>query len=464
MDPQQSNGHEPGKVLRVLFIGVFMAALDISIVGPALPAIQTYFGADERGLSWVFGIYILFQLVGAPVMAKLSDRAGRRAVYVACVAVFAAASLLVATSPTFAVLLTGRAIQGFCAGGILPVASAVIGDTFPAERRGRALGLIGAVFGVAFLLGPLVGGILLRWGWQWLFLLNLPLAAVVSWQAIRVLPTERHATGLPIDWLGIGLLSVMLAALAWGISALDAGALVASASSSPVLPSLLLAAVCLPALWLAQKRAADPVLHPELLRSTELRLVGVIALATGLAEAGMVFLPSFAVAGLRVPETTASFMMVPLVLALIVGAPTAGRLSDKFGPKRVIQVGLMITVVGLLVFSLVPLTRVSFFTAGVCIGLGLSALMAPLRFVVIREVSAAQRGAAQGLLVTCLGIGRLTGAAMVGGVAASHANQTTGYQDALLLAAGVVAVATIVSAALKGRPAAGQPTEQNRSA
>lgn len=464
MDSQQSNGHEPDKVLRVLFIGVLMAALDISIVGPALPAIQRTFGADERGLSWVFGIYILFQLVGAPVMAKLSDREGRRAVYVACVAVFAAASLLVATSPTFAVLLAGRAIQGFCAGGILPVASAVIGDTFPAERRGRALGLIGAVFGVAFLLGPLVGGILLRWGWQWLFLLNLPLAAVVTWQAARVLPTQRHSTGLPIDWLGIGLLSVMLAALAWGISALDVGALVASASSSPVLPSLLLAAACLPALWLAQKRAADPVLHPELLRSIELRLVGVIAMATGLAEAGMVFLPSFAVAGLRVPETTASFMMVPLVLALIVGAPAAGRLSDKIGPKRVIQAGLIITVVGLLVFSLAQVTRVSFFTAGVCVGLGLSALMAPLRFVVIREVSAAQRGAAQGLLVTCLGIGRLTGAAMVGGVAASHADQTTGYQDALLLAAGVVAAATIVSAALKGRPAAGQPTEQNHSA
>ncbi len=464
MDPQQSNGHEPGKVLRVLFIGVLMAALDIGIVGPALPAIQTSFGADERGLSWVFGIYILFQLVGAPVMAKLSDREGRRTIYVACVGVFAAASLLVAASPTFAVLLTGRAIQGFCAGGILPVASAVIGDTFPAERRGRALGLIGAVFGIAFLLGPLLGGILLRWGWQWLFLLNLPLAAVVSWQAVRVLPTARHPTGLPIDWLGIALLSVMLAALAWGISALDFGELAVSASSLPVLPSLLLAAGCLPALWLAQKRAVDPVLHPELLLSTELRLVGVIALATGLAEAGMVFLPSFAVAGLRVAETTASFMMVPLVLALIVGAPAAGRLSDKLGPKRVIQAGLIITIVGLLVFSLAQLTPVSFFTAGVFVGLGLSALMAPLRFVVIREVSAAQRGAAQGLLVTCLGIGRLTGAAMVGGVAASRADQATGYQDALLLLSGVLAVATIVSVALRGGPAVGRPTEQNHSA
>ncbi len=464
MAPTELSGSESGRILRVLFIGVLMAALDIGIVGPALPAIQASFGADERGLSWVYGIYILFQLVGAPVMAKFSDRRGRRAIYIACVAVFAAASLIVATSPTFAVLLTGRAIQGFCAGGILPVASAVIGDTFPAERRGRALGLIGAVFGVAFLLGPLLGGILLRWGWQWLFLVNLPLAAVVLWQASRVLPTARQPTGLPIDWLGITLLSVMLAALAWSISALDVGALAASASSLQVLPALVLAAVCLPALWLAQKRAADPVLHPELLRSTELRLVGAIAIATGLTEAGLVFLPAFAVVGLRVPETTASFMMVPLVLALIVGAPAAGRLSDKFGPKRIIQGGLVVAVVGLLVFSLAELTRVSFFTAGVFVGLGLSALMAPLRFVVIREVSEAQRGAAQGLLVTCLGVGRLTGAAMVGGVAASRADQTTGYQDALLLAAGLLAAAVILSAALKGQAVAGRPSEQNRSA
>ncbi len=452
MASQQPNGHEPGKILPVLFAGVLMAALDIGIVGPALPAIQASFGADERGLSWVFGIYILFQLVGAPVLAKFSDRQGRRAIYVACVAVFAAASLLVALSPTFAVLLTGRAIQGFCAGGILPVASAVIGDTFPPDRRGRALGLIGAVFGIAFLLGPLLGGILLRWGWQWLFLLNLPLAVVVSWQAARVLPGTRRPMSLPIDWLGIGLLSVMLAALAWAISALDVAALAVSAGSSRVLPFLLLAAVCLPALWLAQKRAADPVLHPELLRSTELRLVGVIALATGLAEAAMVFLPSFAVTGLRVPETTASFMMIPLVLALTFGAPAAGRLSDMLGPKRIIQAGLILTASGLLVFSLAVLSRASFFTAGVLVGLGLSALIAPLRFVVIREVSEAQRGAGQGLLVTCLGIGRLTGAAMVGGVAASSAGQTTGYQDALLVAAALLGVATIVSVGLKRQP------------
>jgi len=461
MESQQAGDQQSRKILAVLFTGVLMAALDIGIVGPALPAIQTSFGADERGLSWVYGIYILFQLVGAPVMAKFSDRSGRRSIYVICVAVFAAASLIVAFAPSLGVLLAGRAIQGFCAGGILPVASAVIGDTFPPERRGRALGLIGAVFGIAFLLGPLLGGVLLRWGWQWLFLLNLPLAAVVLWQAIKVLPTSRQSADSPIDWLGIALLSVMLACLAWSISELDIGSLAASVVSARILPFLLLAVVCIPLLYLAQRRAADPVLHPELLRSIELRLVGSIALATGFSESAMVFLPSIAVAGLGVAETTASFMMVPLVLALIVGSPTAGRLSDKLGPKRVIQAGLVLTVLGQLAFSLLTLNYTSFFVAGILVGFGLSALIAPLRFVVIREVSDAQRGAGQGLLVTFLGMGRLTGAAMVGGVAASNAILLAGYQNALLLSAGVMSLAVIVSAALTAGHGSGRRTEQS---
>jgi MFS family permease len=206
------------------------------------------------------------------------------------------------------------------------------------------------------------------------------------------------------------------------------------------------------------------VLHPELLRSIELRLVGVIALGTGFSEAGMVFLPSIAIAALQVPETTASFMMVPLVSALIIGAPTAGRLSDKFGPKRVIQTGLVLTVLGQLLFGFATLNFTSFLGAGVLVGFGLSALIAPLRFVVIREVSETQRGAGQGLLVTCLGIGRLAGAAMVGGVAASSADLTSGYQRALLLVAGLMSVAVIVSAALKSRQAADRSADGARHA
>ncbi len=143
------------RLLLVLFVGVLMGALDIAIVGPALPTIRDFFGVDDRAAAWIFSIYVLFNLVSTPLMAKLSDLYGRRSIYIMDVAIFAAGSLVVALAPAFAFVLIGRAIQGLGAGGIFPVASAVIGDTFPPEKRGSALGLIGAVFGLAFIIGPI---------------------------------------------------------------------------------------------------------------------------------------------------------------------------------------------------------------------------------------------------------------------------------------------------------------------
>lgn len=445
----------------MLFTGVLIGALDIAIVGPALPAIQSDFELDSRALSWIFNIYILFHLLGAPLMAKLSDRFGRRSVYMANISLFAAGSLVVASAPTFGVLLLGRAIQAFGAGGIFPVAAAVIGDTFPVERRGRALGLIGAVFGVAFLLGPLLGGILLRYSWHWLFLINIPIAAAVLWQARIVLPDAAQGQPRPFDFRGAITLSVMLAALAFGLSSLDGGNFGASLATPTVWPFLLTAVAAVPLFWLLERRAEDPVLHPQLLGSSELKLIAAIALATGLTEAGMVFLPAMAVAGLRVAEATASFMLLPLVATLIIGAPAAGRLVDAIGAKRVIQAGLVFCISGLCVFGLAELTLTSFFAAGALTGFGLAVLLgAPLRYVVLREVPAEQRGAGQGLLTLFLSAGQLTGAALVGGVAASQGAGVAGYQRALLVIAGLMSIVIMLSTALKTvRGASGMPED-----
>jgi len=218
---------KPARILAVLFAGVLMAALDIAIVGPALPALRAEFGVGERPLSWVFSIYILFNLVGAPLLAACSDRYGRRRLYMLSVGVFALGSALVAAAPSFGFLLAGRAVQAFGAGGIFPVASAVVADAFPVERRGRALGLIGAVFGVAFLLGPLLGGVLLRYGWQWLFLINLPIAAAVIGASAAALPKHSADRGRrgSFDTAGALALSTLLAAAAVGLNALDASSL-----------------------------------------------------------------------------------------------------------------------------------------------------------------------------------------------------------------------------------------------
>jgi len=446
--------------LAVLFVGVLVAALDIAIVGPALPAIGETYGVGSRALSWVFSAYVLFYVVGAPLLAKLSDRTGRRAVFAHSLALFAGGSLLVAAAPTFAVLLLGRAIQAFGAGGIFPVASAVIADTVPQERRGRTLGLIGAVFGLAFLLGPLLGGLLLQWSWRWLFLINVPIAAALIAIGLRRLPAAAATRPRAFDALGAATLALALAGAVWGLSEVDAPNLPTSLASVRIWPSLVVAVAAAALFWVVEKRAADPVLHPDLIRSVQLRVVGAIALAAGIVEAGMVFLPQIAVLGFGVSSSTASLMMLPLVLTLTVGAPLAGRMLDRSGARPVVQSGLVLTIVGLALYAWLPLNLVGFYVAGAAIGFGLSGLLgAPLRYVTLQEAGPARRGAGQGLLTLCVSVGQLLGAAIVGGVVGSSATELGGYRHALLTLAVACAVALVLSGALRGRVAAGRTAD-----
>ena len=438
--------------LAVLFVGVLLAALDIAIVGPALPAIQATFAVAPRWLPTVFSFYVLLYLVGTPLLAKRSDRHGRRRVFLESLAVFGFGSLLVAAAWSFPVLLLGRAIQAFGAGGLLPVAAAVIAETVPLERRGRTLGLIGAVFGVAFLLGPLLGGLLLGSSWRWLFVINVPVALVLMAVAARVLPRAGGREGGRFDAMGSALLAVVLAATVVGIGQIDTNAPVASLQSPRVWPCFVLIAVCFPLLWNVEKRAADPVLPPALLKSPQLRIVGVIAIAVGAAEAGMVFLPAMAVLNFGIDERSASLTMVPLVLTLALGAPLAGRLLDHVGARSVVQLGLALTVAGLLLFGLLPLDWRNFYLSGALVGFGLSALLgAPLRYIALHESGEERRGAGQGLLTLCISAGQLVGAAIIGGVVGSASHALLGFRHSLLAVAAACALALVLSVALRGR-------------
>jgi MFS family permease len=395
---------------------------------------------------------VLFYLVGTPLLAKLSDRRGRRALFAGSLALFAAGSLWVAVAPTFGALLAGRAIQGFGAGGIFPVASAVIADTVPLAQRGRMLGLIGAVFGVAFLVGPLLGGVLLEWSWRWLFVINVPIGAVLIALGLRHLPQTKAPRPAAFDFLGAALLSLALGALDFGLSQLDTGRLPGSLIAWPIWPCLVAVVVALPLFWRAEKRAADPVLHPDMFGSRQLKLAGAIALAAGLVEASMVFLPKLAVAALAVDASASSFMMLPLVLTLTVGAPLAGAALDRMGARIVVQLGLSLTIAGLALFAWLPLDTVTFYASGALVGFGLSGLLgAPLRYITLEAAGGDRRAAGQGLLTVFLSVGQLVGAALIGGVVASNASELAGYRHALLAVAAGCVVALMLSAALRGR-------------
>ncbi|MBW7929905.1 MAG: MFS transporter [Gammaproteobacteria bacterium] len=451
MDDKQRN-----KVLLLLFLGVLVAALDIAIVGPALPAIQAEFGANTRSMAWIFNIYVLFLLVGTPLMGKLSDRYGRRAIYILDLALFAAGSVVVAMSTSMTMMLVGRAIQAIGAGGIFPVAAAVVGDTFPPEKRGGALGLLGAVFGIAFLIGPPLAGVVLKVAnWHWLFLINIPIAFLLALAAMRMLPTARHAESKPFDLAGTVLLSVLLAALVYGLTSIDQTQPVLGLLNPMVGGPIVLALVLFPLFWSVEKKAADPVVEPDLFKSRQMVVASLLALATGTAESSSVFLPSLAVIGLDMTYPQASFFMLWTVAALIVGSPLAGRMLDRIGSKVIVQAGLALTAIGFFFFALAATSKPMFIAGQLISGLGLAALLgAPLRYIVLQEAGEANRAAAQGLLVVMLSIGQLVGAALVGAVATSRGTGTAaGLEAGFVVIATIMLLATPLASALKGRAA-----------
>ncbi len=442
------------KVLAVLFVGVLMAALDIAIVGPALPAIQAAFGVDARQLTWVFTGYVLMNLIGTPLMGKLSDVYGRRLIYVIDVALFALGSLLVMLAPAFWVVILGRLVQGLGAGGIFPVAAAVIGDTFPAEKRGSALGLIGAVFGLAFIVGPILGGLLLLQSWQWIFAINLPIAAVLMVAAWRVLPNTRPEVRLPFDWIGMSVLALLLLSLAYGLNQLDATDFFGSLLSLQVWPFLLIALALLPVFWIIEQRAADPVLLPSLFRARQIQLASAISLGAGLGEVGVLFMPALAVAAFGVSGSQASFMLLALVFALFIGSPIAGRLLDKVGSRAVIIGGSSLLALGMLTLGFLGSTLAGYYGGSILVGLGLSALLgAPIRYILINEAPPGDRAAAQSIGTIFTSTGQLAGTAVVGAVAASFGGAAGGYTAAYLTIGGVAIVLTLLAFGLKGRAA-----------
>ncbi|MDD5370649.1 MAG: MFS transporter [Anaerolineaceae bacterium] len=440
------------RVLVVLFMGVLMGALDIAIVGPALPSIQAYFRVDDRMIAWVFSIYVLFTLVGTPLIAKLSDLYGRRSIYVVDVALFASGSLLVAVAPSFSMLMVGRAIQGFAAGGIFPVASAVIGDIFPPEKRGAALGLIGAVFGVAFLLGPILGGVLLLIGWEWLFLINIPVAIVVIFLALRNLPQRRIAKVGRFDVLGMLVLGGSLACLALGINRIETGRFFASLGSIQVWPFLGVCILLGLAFPFIERRAESPVVRLDLFQNRQMVLSYLLSAGAGLGESSLVFVPALAVAALKVTSSSASFLLLPFVFALAISSPLVGRLLDRMGSRVVILIGTVLLTLGMLVLGFSSSQVGLFILAGILIALGLSALLgAPIRYIMLNEATPADRSAAQGVVALFSSVGQLLGGAMVGAVVASQGGGAHGYERAYVVAGGVSFFLVIAALGLKHR-------------
>jgi len=426
-------------VIGLLFVGVLMGALDISIVGPALPSIETFLKLDPRYAGWIFSIYVLFNLTGISLFARMSDIYGRRNIYILALAIFAAGSLWVSLAGSFGSLLTGRAIQGFGASGIFPVASALVGDLFPRERRGRILGLIGAVFGLAFLMGPFIAGVVLRYfQWHVLFVINIPVSLVLIYFSMKLLPSVPNAHVSVIDWGGIITLAVALAGFTIGLNSIDTDKGLAGIAEMKVVLPLAVAAVSFVLLLIIERKAQFPVIKLDFFINRQITIAGTLAFVTGVVQASFVFIPTFVVQQFSVTPSTASFMLTPFVLATAVGSPVFGRMIDRYGAKKIIIAGLLLLTAGFYLIAFTGESREIFYLSGVFVGLGLSVLAgSSLRYIILNNTSADDRATSQGMLTIFTSTGQITGTAVIGLLFASHMSGAFGiiFRGIAILAA-----------------------------
>jgi multidrug resistance protein len=438
----------PRRLMPVLFTGVFMAALDTAVIAPAIPALREAFALDNRSVGLVMIVFILFSLSSTALMANLGDRYGRRPVYLASIAIFALGSLVIALAPSFWMIVAGRAIQGIGGGGIIPTASAVIGDALPPKERGRALGLIGATYGMAFVLGPpLAGVVMVALSWRWIFLANLPIAAAVLFMGVRALPAQRRTGALPaLDWPGIVVVFALLTALVLGITRVAdgwAGAL--------LWPGFLgAAALLLPALIALESRAAQPMIPLTLFANRQLATAYVLTLGAGFGMGSVIFLTSIATLAYDVDRAHAGFVLMPMVVCSMIGSMGAGRLLNRLGPRTLVMTGFAMMAAGYAASAFTGFGLWGFLVATMPVGLGVGIVVSgALRTIAIDEAPIAVRGAAQGLINIFTSIGTLLSATAIGALADFGGGGVRGFGLAYGLVALVMVAMLVLTLGLR---------------
>ena len=438
-------------ILVLFLIGVFMGSLDTGIIGPVLPSIEQSFHLTSRESSWIFTLFVIAFMIGSPVMAKFSDFYGRKKIFILDVLLFGVGSALIAFSMNIEAIFLGRIIQGFGCGGIFPVGGAFIGDAFPLEERGKALGILGSVFGISAIGGPLVGAALIPYGWNWCFTINIPISIFLIIFAGYILPELEDKRNLKIDYVGIIVLILLAVFLAYGLNQIDSSNFLNSLLSMNVLPFLIIFIILIPIFFKIEKMAEESIVPIHMLKNKEIRIACIETLAYGIIYSSAIFVPSLVILSMGLNDQFASLMLIPILGANAVAAPILGKILDSTGSRKIMAFGTLILAVGLLAIAIYPSNLIFFIVAGCLIGVGMVTIIgAPLRYIVLSEAKPTERGAGQAIVNMLSSAGQLIGGALIGGIIASFSG-ILGYKISLILAAIVAFIAFLFTLKLKSR-------------
>jgi len=441
-------------VTLAVMMATFLAALDTSVVGTAMPTIIGTLGG--LGLySWVFSAYLLTSTTFVPVCGRLADMYGRKPVFLAGAALFLAGSMLCGSSNRMEELIIYRAVQGLGAAAVLPASITVVGDIFSVDQRARVQGLLSGVWGISAIVGPAVGGLIVdRFEWRWVFYVNLPFALVSMALFVLFLHERVETRQRRVDYVGTAGLTAAVTLLLLGL--LDLGQ---RSGSLPVAPGVLLvaAAVLLGLFLWHESRVEEPVLPLSLLRS---RVVAVSNAAGFLGGASLLgvssFIPPYVQGVMGGTATSAGAALAPMSIGWLIGSTLTGRLILRHGYRPVVLLGTSLILAGSLFLATVgTYSQILIMGSMLVVGLGMGFSTTAFLVAVQSSVGWSQRGIATASTQFFRSIGGTVGVAGMG--ALMNAGMTAGLQaidrarpGALNTAAGVSAASVVLDPASRG--------------
>ncbi|MFE7054946.1 MFS transporter [Streptomyces californicus] len=417
--------------IRMVFLGLMLtlllAALDQMIVATALPKIVGELHGLEK-MSWAVTAYLLASTIVLPLYGKLGDLFGRKGVFQFAIIVFIIGSALAGWSRTMDELIAFRALQGIGGGGLMIGVQAIIADIVPARERGRYMGLIGAVFGLASVAGPLLGGFFTdHASWRWCFYINVPFGLVTLAVIAVVLKLPRPAARPRLDVLGAALLAVASTCLvlvtSWGGTEYDwTSGTILGLSAGAVASTVLFVA--------AERRAAEPIIPLRLFRDSVFNVTGLVGAVLGVALFGAAsYLPTYLQMVDGVSATESGLLMLPMMMGIVGGSIVSGQLITRTGRYRIYPiVGSAVSVVGMALLSLLEadtsVLAYSFYQAVLGIGIGL--VMSVLVLAVQNSVRPSDLGTATSANNYFRQIGGSVGAAIFGTLFAGRLSDALG--------------------------------------
>ncbi len=435
-------------VLALTSVASLMVALDLLVVSTALTTIRLDLGTSIEQLQWTVTAYGLSFAVLLMAGAALGDRFGRRRVFTIGLGLFAAASAGCALSPDVGWLIASRTVQGAGAALVLPLAVALLSAAVAAERRGRALGLFEGITGLATIAGPPVGGIIAQTiGWEWIFWFNVPIALLTIPLVLRRIE-ESHGSDTSLDIRGLALVTAGAFGLVWGLVRGNA----AGWSNPEIVVALTAGILLMIAFVVVEIRAREPMLPMRLFCSRGFAAGTAASLFLFAALYGSVFfLAQFMQTGLGYTPAEAGLRLIPWTATLLVVAPLAGALADRFGDRPILVGGLALQAAGLAWLAMIPapdLAYSSLVLPLIVTGIGASMAIPVVQNVVIGAVAPDAIGKASGANNATQELGGVFGVAILVAAftAAGSYESAPEFIDGFTIAIGVCAALAVAAA------------------